>query len=43
MQNYKISDTKMNGAELPCGTAIGVQPAGMDYKKKPKGDEQQTT
>jgi len=43
MQNYNISDTKMNGAELPCGTAIGVQPADMDYKKKPKGDEQQTT
>jgi len=27
---------QMNGAELPCGTAIGVQPADMDYKKKKK-------
>jgi hypothetical protein len=24
----------MNGAELPCGTALGVQPADMDYKNK---------
>lgn len=25
----------MNGAELPCGTVIGVQPADADYKSKP--------
>jgi hypothetical protein len=25
--------SKMNGAELPCGSAIGVQPADMNYKK----------
>ena len=24
----------MNGAELPCGTVIGVQPADMNYKNK---------
>ena len=30
----------MNGAELPCGTVIGVQPADMDYNKKPKKEEQ---
>jgi hypothetical protein len=24
----------MNGAELPCGTVIGVQPADADYKPK---------
>ena len=24
----------MNGAELPCGTVIGVQPADMNYKKR---------
>lgn len=26
----------MNGAELPCGTVIGVQPAEVDYKSKSK-------
>ncbi len=25
----------MNGAELPCGTVIGVQPADAGYKSKP--------
>lgn len=30
----------MNGAELPCGTVIGVQPADMDYKRKPKTAEE---
>ena len=25
----------MNGAELPCGAVIGVQPASDDYKKAP--------
>ena len=29
----------MNGAELPCGTVIGVQPADMDYKKKAQQQE----
>ena len=24
----------MNGAELSCGTAMGVQPADMNYKEK---------
>ena len=24
----------MTGAELPCGTAMGVQPADMNYKEK---------
>ena len=27
---------KMNGAELPCGTVIGVEIADMNYKKKKK-------
>ena len=26
--------TKMNGAELPCGIAMGVQPADTSYNKK---------
>ena len=38
-----MNETKMNGAELPCGTAIGVQPADTDYKKKkPKNGEETT-
>lgn len=32
----------MNGAELPCGTAIGVQPADTDYKKKLKNGGEQS-
>ena len=30
---------QMNGAELPCGTIIGVQPADVDYKTKAKNDD----
>lgn len=30
---------QMNGAELPCGTIIGVQPADVDYKTKSKNDD----
>eukprot|EP00804_Cyclotella_cryptica_P022564 CCRYP_009458-RB/>CCRYP_009458-RB protein AED:0.00 eAED:0.00 QI:131/1/1/1/1/1/2/366/587 len=30
---------QMNGAELPCGTAIGVQPADMSYNKKTNSKE----
>lgn len=30
---------QMNGAELPCGTVIGVQPADMDYKSKKSKDD----
>jgi len=33
---------QMNGAELPCGTTIGVQPADMDYKKKTKTEKGET-
>ena len=35
---------QMNGAELPCGAVIGVQPASDDYKKMSKEveNEQQT-
>ena len=35
-------ESKMNGAELPGGTTIGVQPADMDYKKKSTNGEQLT-
>lgn len=34
---------KMNGAELPCGTIIGVQPADMNYKKKLKGAKDESS
>jgi hypothetical protein len=30
---------QMNGAELPCGTIIGVQPADVDYKTNAKNDD----
>ena len=30
---------QMNGAELPCGTIIGVQPVDVDYKTKSKNDD----
>jgi len=35
--------TQMNTAELPCGTAIGVQPADTDYKKKKSTNAEETT
>ena len=30
----------MNGAELPCGSAMGVEPADMNYKKKNSTEQQ---
>ena len=33
----------MNGAELPCGTIIGVQPADMNYKKNSKGAKDESS
>mmetsp|Transcript_4420 Transcript_4420/g.9560 ORF Transcript_4420/g.9560 Transcript_4420/m.9560 type:complete len:170 (+) Transcript_4420:1514-2023(+) len=37
-----MDNKQMNGAELPCGTTIGVQPADMDYKKKTKTEKGET-
>mmetsp|Transcript_8969 Transcript_8969/g.18035 ORF Transcript_8969/g.18035 Transcript_8969/m.18035 type:complete len:159 (+) Transcript_8969:1554-2030(+) len=32
--------SQMNGAELPCGTVIGVEPADMNYKNKFTGQHE---
>lgn len=34
---------QMNGAELPCGTALGVQPADMSYNKRSNSIEKTST
>ena len=32
----------MHGAELPCGTTLGVQPVDAEYKKKAHNDDTDT-
>jgi len=48
--NFTANELKMNGAELPCGTTLGVQPAqhssksrvNVHHRKKSTSDEKET-